>query len=101
MTQKVIYEVTATVDLESADDYEAFLIRRHIPDLLRTGCFESASFEVSVPGRYRIRYAAPDRKSLERYFAEHAPRLRADFATHFPEGAELSREEWTVLKEFA
>ena len=97
----VIYEVTAAVELELADAYERFMTELHIPDLLKTGCFESASLERSMPGRYRIRYAARDRESLDRYFSEHASRLRKDFVEHFPEGAELSREEWTVIKHFA
>src|SRR6187200_531190 len=97
----VIYEVTAAVELELAEAYEQFMTQEHIPDVLRTGCFESASLERSFPGRFRMRYAAPDRESLDRYFDGHAPRLRQDFISHFPEGAELSREEWTVIKHFA
>ena len=50
------------------------------------------------PGRYRIRYEAPDRAALERYLAEHAARLRGDFAAHFPAGVELSREVWDALQ---
>ena len=97
----VIYEVTAVVELELVEAYEQFMTQEHIPDVLRTGCFESASLERSLPGRFRMRYAALDRESLNRYFDEHAPRLRQDFISHFSEGAELSREEWTVIKHFA
>ena len=97
----VIYEVTAVIETELSEKYELFMTERHIPDLLKTGCFETASFETSTPGRYRIRYAARDRESLDRYLAEHAPKLRQDFVAHFPEGADLSREEWSVLKYFA
>ena len=101
MTVMVIYEVTAVVEPALSEAYEVFMIEHHIPDLLKTGCFETASLERSTPGRYRIRYAARDRESLDRYFAEHATRLRQDFGAHFPDGAELSREEWNVIKQFA
>jgi hypothetical protein len=99
--EMVIYEVTAAVEIELAEAYELFMSEQHIPDLLKTGCFTSVSFERSTPGRYRIRYAAPTRESLDRYLSEHAPRLRKDFIDQFPEGADLSREEWTLIKSFA
>ena len=41
----VVYEVTATVDLERCEDYEVFMRERHIPDLLATKSFIGASFE--------------------------------------------------------
>ena len=97
----VVYEVTATVDLELCEDYEVFMRERHIPDLLATKSFVGASFERSTPGRYRIRYIASSRESLDAYLSDAAPRLRTDFANHFPFGVELSREEWTVIESFA
>ena len=94
----VTYEITAAVRPELAPAYERYMREHHIPDLLATGCFRSASIASSAPGRYRIRYDAPDRATLDRYLAEHAPRLRADFAAHFPSGVEVSREEWDALQ---
>jgi hypothetical protein len=90
----VAYEITAVVAPELAAAFEAYIRNRHIPDLLATGCFERATFATSGLGRYRARYEAPDRAALDRYLAEHAPRLRADVAAHFPKGLELSREVW-------
>ena len=97
----VIYEVTAVVDAELVEAYEQFMIEQHIPDLLMTHCFKSASIELSEPGRYRIRYSAETRDALDRYLENDAPRLRRDFVAHFPEGVEVSREEWIVLRSFA
>jgi hypothetical protein len=34
----------------------------------------------------------------ERYLARHAPRLRDDFASHFPQGVTVSREVWQTLQ---
>jgi hypothetical protein len=93
----VTYEVTAVVRADLIDGYEAYM-RRHIPELLATGCFERASFARSTVNRYRIRYDARDQQSLDRYLAEHAQRLRADFVEHFPEGVDVSRENWQVLE---
>jgi hypothetical protein len=95
----VTYEVTAVVRPDLADAYEAYM-RRHIPELLATGWFVRASFARITGHRYRIRYHARDQQSVDRYIAEDAPRLRADFAKHFPVGVELTREVWQTLEEW-
>lgn len=93
----VTYEITATVDSALAEAYERYMRQRHVPDLLATRCFQAAVFERSQPGRYRLRYQARA-GDLERYLATHAPRLRADFASHFPEGVLVSRETWATVE---
>lgn len=93
----VTYEVTATVDLELVDRYEHYMQKRHIPDLLATGCFVAATFSRSGPGRYRIRYEAPDQQTLDDYLRVHASALRAKVDQEFRAGVNLSREVWTVL----
>ena len=96
----VVYEVTATVESELREAYERFMTELHIPELLRTRHFMRASFERSEGGRYRARYVASSREALNSYLADDAPRLRKEFAEHFPDGIELSREEWTTLRNF-
>jgi len=39
-------------------------------------------------------------EDLDRYIAEHAPRLRADFHEHFPAGVRLSRAVWSEQAAF-
>ena len=94
----VTYEITAVVDEHRVNAYEEYMRSRHIPDLMATGCFVSASLSQSAPTRFRIRYEAPDRATLDRYLAEHAPRLRDHFAGTFPDGVEVTREEWDVVE---
>lgn len=94
----VTYEITAVVAADLVSTYEAFMRERHIPGLLATGDFAAASFARSSPGRYRIRYEARDKRSLDHYLAENAAALRADFDAHFPTGVELTREVWEVLQ---
>ncbi len=100
MNQTVIYEITAVVHAELVKEYEKFMRERHIPDLLKTGCFQSAVFTRSENNRYRIRYEAFNRKSLDNYLNNEAERLRADFLAFFPAGIELSREVWEILQVF-
>ena len=94
----VIYEVTAAVEPHAISEYEHYMRERHIPDLLATGHFTGAIFAKSAPGRYRIHYEAATQAELDEYLRVDAGRLRADFATHFPTGVQLSREVWEVLQ---
>jgi hypothetical protein len=91
------YEITAEVEPELAQRYESYM-RGHIPALLATGCFQAASFNRAAPGHYQARYEAPDRAALERYLAEHAPALRADFSAHFPAGVTIRRAVWEAIQ---
>lgn len=97
----IVYEVTASVEQELCQEYERYMQERHIPDLVATGSFTTVSFERSTDGRYRVRYHSPTRELLDAYFAGHAPKLRREFSEHFPNGVELSREEWEVVSSFA
>lgn len=94
----IIYEITAAVRADLIGKYERYMRGRHIPDLLETGYFRAASFTRSDKDRYRIRYEAHDQNALDQYLKNDAPRLRADFLTHFPEGIDISRDVWEVLE---
>jgi hypothetical protein len=93
----VTYEITAAVRADLCGEYERYMSELHIPHLLETGAFASATFSRSSQGRYRIRYEAHSRNALDDYLENHASRLREHFAQAFPEGVQVSREEWEVL----
>lgn len=94
----IIYEITAIVRADLIEEYEKYMLEQHIPDLLATGFFGGARIGRSGENRYRIQYEARDQKALDEYLERHAARLRADFLAHFPEGVELARENWEVLR---
>jgi hypothetical protein len=94
----IIYEVTAKVGEHIADEYERFMIEQHIPNVLRTGAFTSASFLFTEDGLYQTRYAAESRDALDRYFDENADILRQDVISRFPQGIEFSRREWNLVR---
>ena len=94
----VLYEVTATPSPELRDVYERYMRETHIRDVLATGCFTGADFAVASSGSFRTSYIAARQEELDRYLDQHAQRLRADFASHFPAGITLSREVWTVVE---
>ena len=93
----IAYEVTAEVGESLCHQFERYMVERHIPDLMATGCFREEHFERSAPGRYRTRYEANDRAALNRYLNEHGARLREHVAQTFPEGITFEREEWETL----
>lgn len=92
----VTYELTAAVEAHLIDAYEGYMTAKNIADVLATGYFVSATFSRSG-NRYRIRYEAASREMLDKYLKTEADRLRADFAEHFPNGIEISRENWEIL----
>lgn len=96
----LIYEITATVSDELIENYEKYMREQHIPDLLQTGHFVHAYFTRSGENRYRIQYFAHDQEALDDYLQNDAPRLREDFNQHFPEGIEVSRENWEILEAY-
>ncbi len=95
----LIYEITATVADALVGEYEKYMTERHIPDLLATGNF-AAAFFAKNGNVYRIGYHADSREQFDEYIANHAERLRADFAEHFPSGVEVSRQVLEIVKLF-
>lgn len=90
------YEVTIQLDDASlADALESYMRNGHVAAVVATGCFLDGRFEQSEPGVYRTRYGVASQEDLDRYVAEHAPRLRADFQQHFPSGLRVSRAVWS------
>jgi hypothetical protein len=97
----IYYTVTAQVRDDLVLLYESYMIDRHIPDLMATGIFTGATISRGEAGAYRTDYTFADRTMLDRYIAEHAPRLRGHFNETFPEGVTLSRSVWETLRTFS
>jgi predicted ABC-type transport system involved in lysophospholipase L1 biosynthesis ATPase subunit len=96
----VVYEVTAVVAHELAEEWERYMRERHIPDVLATGWFTRASLARASGGRYRICYHAESTADLDRYLSESAPALRAEVAARYPGGVALTRETWDLAQEW-
>lgn len=92
------YEVTVEVREELRTKFEEYFVRKHIPEILATGCFVDIRFDRGDGGAFRTVYHAATRADLERYLQEHTTRFRADFNAHFPDGVSASRENWAEIK---
>ena len=88
----IVYSISIIVDLKLVERFEDFMRDTHIPDLLKTGCFESAEFDKISKGKYRATYFAKTQEDLERYLKFEAADLRKDFLSNFPDGVDIKRE---------
>jgi predicted AlkP superfamily phosphohydrolase/phosphomutase len=79
--------------------FEAYMLDKHIAEVIATGYFAGATFYRGGERRRTI-YEAFDREALENYLANDAERLRNDFAEHFPEGVVATREVWDAVVRF-
>lgn len=95
----ILYEVTVTAEPHLRDAFATYTRTKHIREVLATGCFVSAQFASAESGAFRTSYVASTQEDLDRYLEQHAARMRADFAAHFPSGVAVSRANWEVLEE--
>ncbi|MCW5950380.1 MAG: DUF4286 family protein [Pyrinomonadaceae bacterium] len=96
----ISYEVTIEASDTSVERLDDYMIDKHIPDVLSAGCFVSARYYRDGQRRRTI-YEAETNGDLERYLAEYAESLRADFAEHFPNSVSVSREIWEAVVGFS
>ena len=96
----ITYEVTATVPDDLADEYDAYMLDKHIAEVVAAGRFATATYYRAGSSRRTI-YEALDQASLDQYLAVEADRLRTDFLNHFPDGVSVIRENWEVVALFA
>ncbi len=88
------YEVTLDIDPALVTAVEEYMLNKHIPELWATDCFVHIRCARAQVNRIRTSYFLRDEADLERYMKDFAPRLRDDFAAHFPAGVQPARETW-------
>lgn len=84
-----IYNVTTNIEESVHDQWLQWMRETHIPEMLATGKFLSAKMcrvlvEEDMGGvTYSVQYTAPDRDTLQEYYAKDAPRLRKEVLALF------------------
>ncbi len=92
----IIYEVNISLQREIETDYRGWL-EKHIAEILALpGFIDAQSFDVQqVDGSDTIaicvQYRLESQSALDNYFAQHAPRLRADGVGKFGDRFTASR----------
>lgn len=92
----ISYEVTCGIPIDLAEEFDAYMLDKHVREVIATGCFTAATYYRDGVRRRTI-YEAPDQASLDKYIATEAKRLREDFLNHFPDGVTVTRENWDVV----
>lgn len=78
----IIYNVTVKADHSVADAWLSWLKEEHIPEIINTGCFTSATvlrlLEVDETDgiTHAVQYHAESREMYDRYINEFAPAMR-------------------------
>lgn len=101
----IIYNVTVSIDEAVHDEWLQWMRQTHIPDVMRTGLFlESRISKIHAEEQgglaYAIAYLSESMEDLERYQAEHAPRLQKDHSERFAGRFAAFRTYMEVVEEF-
>lgn len=100
MATPILYEVMVHLQIADEDSFCGYMMDVHVPEVYGTGCFERVSFQKLAPKIYRTMAQAISQDHLTRYLEKHAPFLREDFNKHFPTEKQVTREEWTIQKQW-
>ncbi len=88
MTQ-VIYSVTVKIDSAISEDWKNWMIHHHIPDVMKTECFESYVLSKLRDGEdehgttFSIQYLAHSNESLQKYQNEFAAKLQLEHTERY------------------
>jgi hypothetical protein len=102
----IIYNVTLNIDDSIHEQWLAWMMDTHIPDVMETGKFLKAKMvkvlvvEETGGTTYSVQYFAESKEKLEAYYNEDAPRLREEGYRLFGDKMLAFRTELELLKEF-
>lgn len=102
----IIYNVTSNVDESIQDEWLAWMMEKHIPDIMATNKFYKIKIvKVLVDEEmggvtYSVQYSAESREKLEEYYNEHSGKMREEAARLFGDKVVQFRTELEIIKEF-
>lgn len=102
----ILYNVTTNIDETIKQQWLQWMQEKHIPEILATGKFSSARLvrvlvEEEMGGlTYAVQYTTDSKETLQRYYAEDAPKFRAEGLSLFGDKALAFRTELEFVSEF-
>ena len=90
----ILYNVTIRVDEDIAEEWLSWMKTKHIPDVMRTGCFtdykimrilQPVQDEDSIT--YAVQYFCEDQQKLESYWQNDAPALQKEHLEKYSDKA--------------
>jgi Domain of unknown function (DUF4286) len=101
----IIYNVTSNIENSVHNQWMDWMQKVHIPAMLSTGKFFNARMvKVLIdhePGTvtYSVQYYTNSKETLDRYYAEDAPRLRQEVLRLFSDKVLQFRTELEIISE--
>jgi hypothetical protein len=101
----ILYNVTVSIDAQTADNWLDWMRKTHIPDVMATGCFKESRIS-RVHGEeeggvtYAITYLSHSRASYNSYQELHAPKLQQEHTAKFAGKFAAFRTILEVIEEF-
>ncbi|MBM3169987.1 MAG: DUF4286 family protein [Bacteroidetes bacterium] len=101
-----MYNVTVHVEASIETTWLDYMMNRHIPDVMNTGCFIEAriskleSDEDRGGLTFSIQYGAESKEKLREYQQNFAPTLQAEHLQKFGQKCLAFRTEMDVLAKF-
>ncbi len=101
----ILYNVTINIHESVHDQWMHWMQTKHIAEVLATGKFTAARMvkvlvEEEMGGTtYSIQYTTDSKETLERYYAEDAPRLREEGLQLFGDKMLAFRTELELISE--
>lgn len=85
----ILYNVTVKIDQQIEADWREWMLGRHIPDIMQTGCFVSYKLcrimgdDDQYGVSYAVQYFAPDLAAFELYRDEYAHQFQTEHAHRY------------------
>jgi Domain of unknown function (DUF4286) len=101
----ILYNVTINIHESVHDQWMQWMQEKHINDMLATGKFSSARMvkvlvEEDMGGTtYSIQFTTDSKETLQKYYDEDAPKLRAESAQLFGDKMLAFRTELEIISE--
>ena len=101
----IIYNITANVDLEIVEDWLLWMKEKHIPKVLETKLFVSATINRIISNSdsgsaYAIAYKSKSLADLQKYETLFATDLRNEYNLKYSNSAPTFRTIMEIEKEF-
>ena len=86
---KIIYNVTVSIDLAVEKEWVSWMKEKHIPDVMATGCFLESRFTKVLNDQdqggasYSIQYLLANEADYQLYLNEFAARLQQEHALKY------------------
>jgi len=101
----ILYNITINIHESVHDQWMKWMQEKHIKDMLATGKFSAARMvkvliEEEMGGTtYSVQFTTDSKETLQRYYDDDAPKLRAESASLFGDKMLAFRTELELISE--